>query len=402
MLLGSTFRIWLSGIALVGFCWLQGPLAAQESDAAPAAVPAAPSGDEKPSPVPPATEAPATPAGETADASFSAAAGAWREFEKEIRSIVEKFQIAATDAERDALKKQYEALVAQAPAKIDALREAAVAAFAAAPNKNPEVTSTLARALADDVRQDRYDAALALAKKLLEQGCTDGLVLNFAGIAAFGADDFTSAAAWLKQADAAGQLTADGSRCLEEAPGAAERFAREQEIRAKEAAANDLPRVKLETEHGALVIELFENEAPETVGNFIHLVEKGYYNGLTFHRVLGNFMAQGGCPEGTGTGGPGYNIFCECQKPEHRNHFRGTLSMAHAGKDTGGSQFFLTFRSTPFLDGRHTAFGRVVEGLEVLPQILRRDPDRGGPAEKIVQATVIRKREHAYEPRKVE
>ena len=148
---------------------------------------------------------------------------------------------------------------------------------------------------------------------------------------------------------------------------------------------------------------MFENEAPEAVGNFVSLVENKFYDGLSFHRVLGNFMAQGGCPLGTGTGDPGYKIYCECYKENHRNHFRGTLSMAHAGKDTGGSQFFLTFVPTTHLNGRHTAFGRVIQGMDVLAKLQRIDPDDPAkPApDKIVKAEVIRKRDHKYEPNKV-
>jgi cyclophilin family peptidyl-prolyl cis-trans isomerase len=124
---------------------------------------------------------------------------------------------------------------------------------------------------------------------------------------------------------------------------------------------------------------------------------------LTFHRVLPGFMAQGGCPTGTGGGGPGYRIYCECEKPEHRNHFRGVLSMAHAGRNTGGSQFFLTFRRTSHLDGGHTVFGRVVEGLELLEDLQRIDPQRpqGVQPDKIVEAKVVRKRDHKYEPNRV-
>ncbi|MBC7856939.1 MAG: peptidylprolyl isomerase, partial [Pirellulaceae bacterium] len=110
-----------------------------------------------------------------------------------------------------------------------------------------------------------------------------------------------------------------------------------------------MPRVKMTTTKGVMVIELFENEAPDTVGNFLSLVEKKFYDDKSFHRVLNHFMAQGGDPKGDGTGGPGYQIYCECHKPDYRRHFRGCLSMAHAGRDTGGSQFFLTFRPTPEL-----------------------------------------------------
>ncbi|MDO4576333.1 MAG: peptidylprolyl isomerase [Planctomycetia bacterium] len=163
-----------------------------------------------------------------------------------------------------------------------------------------------------------------------------------------------------------------------------------------------MPRVLVRTTAGDLELELFENEAPNTVANFIALVEKGFYDGLTFHRVLPGFMAQGGDPKGDGTGGPGYAIPCETDTPNARKHFRGTLSMAHAGKDTGGSQFFITFVPTQSLDGKHTAFGRVVRGMSTLTKIQRIDPERPYPGivpTKIVEMKVLRKRDHAYTPK---
>jgi cyclophilin family peptidyl-prolyl cis-trans isomerase len=152
-----------------------------------------------------------------------------------------------------------------------------------------------------------------------------------------------------------------------------------------------------------MVVELFENEAPNTVANFVALVDKGFYDGTPFHRVIGGFMAQGGDPTGTGTGGPGHAIACECGKPGARKHFLGSLSMAHAGKNTGGSQFFLTFRPTEHLDDKHTVFGRVIEGLDVLPKIRRTQDAEGRTVEgvepdRIVKAVMVRKRNHPYEP----
>jgi len=124
----------------------------------------------------------------------------------------------------------------------------------------------------------------------------------------------------------------------------------------------------IETTRGVITLELFARDAPGTVGNFEKLAKKGFYDGLTFHRVIPNFMIQGGCPRGTGTGGPGWNIKCEIVGNPHK-HGRGALSMAHAGKDTGGSQFFITHGPTPHLDGVHTVFGRVTEGQNVVDQI---------------------------------
>lgn len=119
-------------------------------------------------------------------------------------------------------------------------------------------------------------------------------------------------------------------------------------------------------------LELYENEAPGTVANFEKLANEGFYNGLTFHRVIPGFVAQGGCPHGTGTGGPGYTIKCETAGNPHK-HLRGSLSMAHAGKDTGGSQFFICYDAFPHLDGVHTVFGRVTQGMEHVDAIKQGD-----------------------------
>ena len=124
----------------------------------------------------------------------------------------------------------------------------------------------------------------------------------------------------------------------------------------------------IETNRGTIVIELFDKDAPGTVTNFETLAKKGFYDGLKFHRVIADFMIQGGCPKGAGTGGPGYQIKCET-KGNPRKHGKGALSMAHAGKDTGGSQFFITHRATPHLDGVHTVFGQVTSGQEVVDAI---------------------------------
>jgi peptidyl-prolyl cis-trans isomerase B (cyclophilin B) len=124
------------------------------------------------------------------------------------------------------------------------------------------------------------------------------------------------------------------------------------------------------TENGTMKVEFYEKDAPITVQNFINLSNKGFYDGLTFHRVIPNFVIQGGCPTGTGTGGPGYKIQCELDG-ENQYHDRGVLSMAHAGRNTGGSQFFICHSraNTAHLDRNHTCFGKVIEGLDVIDTI---------------------------------
>lgn len=135
-----------------------------------------------------------------------------------------------------------------------------------------------------------------------------------------------------------------------------------------------MSRVKISTDKGEMIAELYDDATPITVKNFLDLINKGFYNGLNFHRVIPNFVIQGGCPEGTGRGGPGYNIPCEVTAP-NQFHDRGVLSMAHAGRNTGGSQFFICHnrQGTQHLDGNHTCFGKVVEGLDVIDQIAQGD-----------------------------
>ncbi len=131
---------------------------------------------------------------------------------------------------------------------------------------------------------------------------------------------------------------------------------------------------EIHTAKGVMKIEFFENDAPNTVANFTKLAQSGFYNGLTFHRVLPDFVIQGGCPNGIGNGGPGYKIDCELTG-ENQHHDKGVLSMAHAGRNTGGSQFFICHSrtNTAHLDRNHTCFGKVIEGLEVIDAIRQGD-----------------------------
>jgi peptidyl-prolyl cis-trans isomerase B (cyclophilin B) len=130
----------------------------------------------------------------------------------------------------------------------------------------------------------------------------------------------------------------------------------------------------LKTSKGDMIIEFYDNDAPNTVANFHKLAEAGFYNGLNFHRVIPNFMIQGGCPNGTGSGGPGYQINCELTG-NNQYHDRGVLSMAHAGRNTGGSQFFICHnrQNTAHLDRNHTCFGRVIENVDLVDQIQQGD-----------------------------
>ena len=358
----------------------------------------------------PAEQPPAQPAAEKPAAqAFEKAFGEWKNLLVELRDIKVKYADVAEESELAGLRQQFNDKIAQGREMVPGLRKAAIDAYVESPNVDRQLTRFLVKLAADDLRADDYEAAGELTGILMDNECDEKAVVNMAGVAAFALNDFDKADKYLTEAEQLGVLSEAGQSFRSFVAEYKEHWAQEQPIREKEALAEGeeaLPRVKIETEVGDVVIELFENQAPQTVGNFIALVEQGWYNDLAFHRVIPGFMAQGGCPKGDGTGGPGYAIYCECDREDYRKHFRGTLSMAkEPAKNTGGSQFFLTFVPTPHLNGRHTAFGRVIEGMDVLKKIKRRDPSAGPTMPeptKIIKAEVLRKRSHEYLPTKVQ
>ena len=150
-----------------------------------------------------------------------------------------------------------------------------------------------------------------------------------------------------------------------------------------------------DTDRGPIRVELAADKAPLTVANFVNLAKKGFYDGLNFHRVIGDFMIQGGCPQGTGTGGPGYKF-----EDEARNglgHERGVLSMANAGPATNGSQFFITHVATPWLDGKHTVFGKVVEGMDAVDAVRQGDKIKSVTIEGDADAVLAAKADRVAE-----
>ncbi len=321
---------------------------------------------------------------------------------------------AASPADQPALQDQYTKLVNEVATMMPGLQSAAEGAYAVEPS-NREIGDLLFKIAVANLRSDRYDDTLQVAKFLVDHKYPNKEIDRVAASAAFATMHLDEAKKYL---EALGDGKIPDDAASKQLAGEITRYEslweKEQKLRAAEAKSDDLPRVKLHTSQGDIELELFENEAPNTVANFLSLVEKSFYNGTQFHRVLPNFMAQGGDPlskdpaknkDRIGSGGPGYTIACECYQPNRRTHFQGSLSMAHAGRDTGGSQFFLTFAPTPFLDGKHTVFGRVIEGMDVLPKLQRIDPEeqKTRPSsiqpDTIISAEVIRKRNHPYEPK---
>jgi len=341
----------------------------------------------------------------------------WKALLGELQELRQQYRTAEPNR-RTQIKTRYDQLLEQGERLQPQLIEAAENAFVEAPNRDHELTQFLAQTVVLQLASDDYERALPLAETLIRRKAEAPAMYAFAGLAAFAVGQFDDSQKYFTAAeenyaldallalDSVGEhaLANFGEHYRQTLSYYQQVWPREQQLRAAEAEADDLPRVLLRTNKGDIEVELFENEAPNTVANFISLVEKGFYDGLVFHRVLPGFMAQGGCPRGDGTGGPGYHIRCECTRADHRLHFRGSLSMAHTGeRDTGGSQFFITFVPTRHLDGKHTVFGRVVDGMDVLSKIQRRDPEKPAPPEpdRVLEAKVLRKRDHPYEPEKI-
>ncbi len=315
------------------------------------------------------------------DATFEDLKKQWQTLETKLGEKEAELDVEGADLEK--IQKEYSGLIGEAETLIEKLESAAYAKLKTEPT-NQECVRTLMGILLNDAQNGRDAKVLSAGDELIKSGINSQ---------------------YFEIASKSDRLSIAAREIFDELI-----------IRQTEAIKNDLPRVKFKTTQGDIVLELFENEAPETVGNFISLVKSGWYSNKLFHRVIEDFMAQTGGfeldenGEQIGGKGPGYEIECECYKPDTRQHFTGSLSMAHRGKDTGGSQLFLTLQRTGFLDGKHTCFGRVIEGsrtLELLARTHTTGPDGrdvelpGVTKDKIVSAEVIRKRDHRYRPNKV-
>jgi cyclophilin family peptidyl-prolyl cis-trans isomerase len=327
----------------------------------------------------------------------------WKSMLRTLQSLRAEF-LKASPEEVTRIRTQWDETMALGDRLLPELREAAKQAFVESPNEDRQLGRFLMKLIEDATGQDRYEIVADLSETMLEHGSDHRILNDFAGIACFALGDFQKAGEYFRKAQQLNALSQMGMNYQGEIEAYIKYWEEEQAIRKQEMEADDLPRVKLTTTRGEIIVELFENEAPETVGNFISLVENGFYEDNVFHRVLPNFMAQAGSADGDGSGDPGYEIYSEYFKPNSRKHFRGSLSMANGGPNTGSSQFFLTFRPTPNLNGKHTVFGRVIKGIELLAEIQRMDPDKKDPRikpDRILQAEVLRCRDHDYVPHKV-
>ena len=357
----------------------------------------------------PTTETPAEngsePATETDPvAEWNQAAARRLEIFDELQALAKKFKAAEEREEKVKIREEYDGLIREFEVSIyPKMLDLAADIYSQQPDNLDAAEIVMRKAFAED----RYEESGMIADKLLAADRRGRSTVRIAGFSQFSLHNFERAGELLSEAKDNGWLDFYQSRYTDYSAEYVEFWKAEQAIRAREDALNGddtLPVVDLETDRGLIVLQLFEEQAPNTVANFVSLVEAGKYDGIAFHRVEPGFVIQGGDPNSLddnpandGYGGPGYSIKCECYREDARMHFRGSLSMAHSGPDTGGSQFFITHKPTPSLNpklepekGGHTVFGRVLEGIDVVAATEKGD--------RIKKATVVKKRPHEYKP----
>jgi cyclophilin family peptidyl-prolyl cis-trans isomerase len=304
----------------------------------------------------------------------------WQAIDAELQSKAANFASTDDITLQDAYRREYADLIMKANKVVNELREAALVKLETDGLKN-DVVKTLMGVLVDDARNGRDAQVLRAADRLIP------LKINRRN--------------WeLAATSPSLNLPIRGKEIFEEIL-----------IRQSEAQQDNLPRAKINTSQGEIVVELYENEAPNTVANFISLAKSGYYSEVDFHRVIDGFMAQTGINQKDGPSGPGYTIEDECRTPGYRLHFSGVLSMAKTNDpDSGNSQFFITFnrsQNVQNLDGKHTVFGRVLSGHEVLEKLTRTHlafqdqliPD--AVPDKINSVEIVRDRGHEYSVKKI-
>jgi len=285
--------------------------------------------------------------------------------------------------------------------------------YASDPEKYESVGLLLQEMLIADGKLDRLDRWVFAARALLSSPrLVNEEVLLYAGYTGFLECDFELAAAGWGPLAEAGKLPEREQYMLKEVPSISKTWEKEL-ARLQEDATKDNPRVEIVTTKGVMEVELFEDDAPESVANFIYLIENGYYNRKPIFLVRQHFLAQTGCEKGDGKGNSGYTIKGEFNLPNHRNHFRGSLAIPLAvdtttneiNPNSGGAQFYFSFLPTPIFDGKHTVFGRVVSGIETLGLFkvvnLTDDDERKNPDTKpdvILRTKVLKKRDHVYRP----
>lgn len=339
----------------------------------------------------------------------------WRQILKDAQETSIRY-FASDREESVALKEKYSDLINQGNQKVEILVPLAMASLSESKNPDATLIEFITRIQNKYFSEGAYDKSYALGERLLAIDNDNRVAKLINGRISVLTNRFEAANQFLKEhAELTEVFSTTEQNLYVDLPELTKKHERELVIREAEKG-HDLPQVELRTTKGTIVLELFENQAPDTVGNFISLIESGFYAETCFHRVIQQFMAQGGGFTVTNKGKkiakhPGYFIYDEFHPTENREHFRGVISMANTGElNTGNSQFFITTVPTPHLDGKHTVFGRVISGMDVVDALnvnYKSETDEdpaveipGTIQDKILSTRVIRKRDHEYKPNK--
>lgn len=354
-----------------------------------------------------------------------------RNYLKKMRVLAVNYHMQDDPSQIKSLGAEWRSMLAGGHRIHDGMIQAAMADFRAQPDLQSQAGVFLSHLSGRNADADRYDNMMEVVQLLKDHGSNDKSFDLCYALTAVAHNQYAAARPHLEVAaknleEAAQELAKTQKVSEEERKMVAQKLIQtyemvrdymqteayeafwQEELKAREAdsAGEPLPRVLLETTKGEIVVELFENNAPNTVANFIELCEKGTYNGLPFHRVLTHFMAQGGDPARDGTGGPGYSIPTELNGQTDRKFFRGTLGMAMSSlPNSGGSQFYICYLPRGNLNGKYVAFGRVVEGMNIVSDFAHIDPEAKEEEkqrltqtwpDEIISTKVLRKRAHEY------
>lgn len=360
-------------------------------------------------PSPPETEVEKIEPIEPQTDEFRRAADELREHLKLMREVLVRFNVSTDRAEDRGHRDEWNTLRQRGVVLHQAMVSAALDEYLRDPQGRIDLADMLFRLLKRYVELDRYEGMLEVAQALWDNQYSEAELRSLLAMSALASNQYDVLQPHMTAMFESGEVSPALAALEESLPALEQAWEDELAARAADAAGDPLPRVLIRTTKGDMEVELYENQAPETVGNFIHLVESGFYEGLTFHRVIEHFMAQTGCPVGDGSGGPGYTVYGEMNAPGARDFFRGTLGLALAqAPNSGGSQFFIMYMPNHRLNGNYTAFGRVISGIEVLSNLARVNPDDKEKSEtppvldEVIAIEVLYKRDHAYQPNKVQ
>ena len=345
---------------------------------------------------------------------YQAAFDRFRDAAVELNQVQLKFHLTTnlSDEFKKNITDQWQAAVHQGQIAKEEWLKVAAETFNSDPEKYSQIGDTLCSMMLSDVELDRLDGWLEAAKAVVNSKKFESEeVLLGACLIAYSNADFEFTEECLKRSEAIPSGSDKKPRFINDVNRAREKWEREVEIRKKEAEKNDNPRVEFLTTKGRMVLELYEDSAPESVKSFIYLVERGFYDRKSFFRVEKHLVAQTGCEQGDGTGDAGYRIVRESELPGHRDHFRGSVAIAlgtdksgNIMPETGSSQIYFCFLPMSQLDGSYTVFGRVIEGQETMNHLRLlnlADPEQkkaGKAPDFVVSAKVLRKRSTEYKP----